>query len=132
MRFIRSSCIALFSVLCVSSVVLASQYLLIEEQLAKVYQDLDPKAQIIKQVKKGEYLDLIYDGTSWHKVLVETPEGVREGWIERRAGKIVEKAGGVPVLQIIFLFLIVGGTLGGVLYSIQKSRTQSMVEVDEF
>ncbi|MBN1308214.1 MAG: hypothetical protein JXA18_09880 [Chitinispirillaceae bacterium] len=132
MRFVRSSSIALFSVLCVSSVVFANQYLLIEEQLAKVYKDLDPKAPIIKQVKKGEYLDLIYDGTSWHKVLVETPEGVQEGWIERRAGKIVDRAGNVPVFQIILFLLVVGGTLGGVLYYIQKNRTPSMVEGDEF
>ncbi|MBN1575827.1 MAG: hypothetical protein JW913_04700, partial [Chitinispirillaceae bacterium] len=110
----------------------ANQYLLIEEPLAKVYKDLDPKAPIIKQVKKGEYLDLVYDGTSWHKVIVETPEGAQEGWIERRAGKIVDKAGKVPVLQIILLILVVGGTLGGVLYYIQKNRTPSMVEVDEF
>ena len=127
MRFITCSIIALFTVLCVSSLVQASQYLLVEEQLAKVYKDLDPKSPLIKQVKKGEYLKLIYDGTSWNKVVVDG----QEGWIERRAGKIVDKTGGVPVAGIVFFIILLGGTLGLVGYYIQKNRTPSMVEVDD-
>jgi uncharacterized ion transporter superfamily protein YfcC len=127
MRFITSSIIALFTVLCVSSLAQAAQYLLVEEQLAKVYKDLDPKSPLIKQVKKGEYLELIYDGTSWNKVKVDG----QEGWIERRAGKIVDKQGGVPIAGIIFFIILLGGTLGVVGYYIQRNRTPSMVEVDE-
>jgi hypothetical protein len=127
MRFITLSCmIAFFTVLCVSSQVQAGSFLLVEEPLAKVYKELDPKSPIIKQVKKGEYLEIIYDGTSWHKVKVDG----QEGWIERRAGKIVDKQGGVPVGSILFLVLLAVGTLGVVFYFISKNRTPSMAEVD--
>ena len=127
MRFITLSCMtALFTVLCVSSSVQAGSYLLVEEPLAKVYKELDPKSPIIKQVKKGEYLELLYDGTSWHKVKVDG----QEGWIERRSGKVVDKQGGVPVVSIILLLLVAGGTLGGVFFYISKNRTPSMAEVD--
>ncbi len=105
----------------------AAQYLYVEEPLAKIYQELDPKSEIIKQVKKGEYLELIYDGESWHKVKIDG----RIGWIERRAGKIVDKQGGVSIGSVIFLLLLAGGTLGGVFYYIQKNRVPSMAEVDE-
>lgn len=123
-----SSIIAFFMVLCVSSLALAGKYLLVEEQLAKVYKDLDPKSPIIKQVKKGEYLDLIYDGTSWNKVVVDG----QEGWIERRAGKIVDRQGGVPVAGIIFFLIVAGGAIGGTIFYIQRNRTPAMVKVDEF
>lgn len=128
MKFITLSCmIAFFTVLCVSSQVQAGSFLLVEEPLAKIYKELDPKSPIIKQVKKGEYLEVIYDGTSWHKVKVDG----QEGWIERRAGKIVDKQGGIPVASIIFLVLLAVGTLGGVFYFISKNRTPSMAEVDD-
>lgn len=128
MRFVTiSSLIALLTVLCVTSQIQAEGFVLVEEQLAKVYKDLDPKSPLIKQVKKGEYLELIYDGTSWNKVKVDG----QEGWIERRAGKIVDKQGGVPVFSILFFILVAAATFGAVFYYIQKNRTQSPAEVDE-
>ncbi|MBN1761015.1 MAG: SH3 domain-containing protein [Chitinispirillaceae bacterium] len=128
MRFITLSCMmALFTVLCVSSQVHATSYLLVEEPLAKIYKELDPKSPIIKQVKKGEYLELIYDGTSWHKVKVDG----QEGWIERRAGKIVDKKGGVPVGSIVLLLIVAFGTLGAAFYYISKNRTPSLAQVDD-
>jgi len=128
MRFVTiSSLIALLTVLCVTSHVEAEGFVLVEEQLAKVYKDLDPKSPLIKQVKKGEYLELIYDGTSWNKVKVDG----QEGWIERRAGKIVDKQGGVPVFSILFFIIVAAATFGAVFYYIQKNRTPSPAEVDE-
>lgn len=121
-----SGSIALLIVLGVSSFVKAEKYLLVEEPLAKVYEELDPKSPIIKQVKKGEYLDLVYDGEVWHKVRVDG----KIGWIERRDGKIVEKKSGASIASIIFLLLIAGGTLGGVVFYIQRNRVPA-VEVDE-
>ena len=128
MRFITLSCMmALFVVLCVSSQARAASYLLVEEPLAKVYKELDPKSPIIRQVKKGEYLELIYDGTSWNKVKIDG----QEGWIERRAGKIVDKKGGVPVTSVVLLLIVIGITIGGAFYYIAKNRTPSMVKVDD-
>ena len=128
MRFITVSCLmALFAVLCVTSQVQAASYLLVEEPLAKIYKELDPKSPIIKQVKKGEYLEVIYDGTSWHKVKIDG----QEGWIERRAGKLVEQKGGVPVGSIILLLLVAAVTIGGAFYFIAKNRTPSLAPVDD-
>lgn len=129
MRFITlSSIIAVFVVLGVSSIAQAENYFLVEEPLAKVYEELDPMSPLIKQVKKGEYLKLVYDGESWNKVEVDG----KIGWIECRSGKIVDKKGGVSVVSIILLILIVGATFGGVYFYISKNRTPSMAEVDEF
>ena len=129
MRFLTfSGIIALFVVLGVSSLVQAENFFLVEEPLAKVYKELDPKSPLIKQVKKGEYLELIYDGESWHKVRVDG----KIGWIERRAGRIVEKKGGISVISLVLLILLAGGTLGAVIFFIAKNRTPSMAEVDEF
>lgn len=128
MRFITlSGIIALFLVLGVSSFAQAEQYLLVEEPLAKVYKELDPKSPLIKQVKKGEYLELVYDGETWHKVKVDG----EIGWIEKRAGKIVDKQGGLPVVSIVLLILVAGGTLFGVLIYIQKNQAPKPVEVDD-
>ena len=129
MRFLTfSGIIALFVVLGVSSLVQAENFFLVEEPLAKVYKELDPKSPLIKQVKKGEYLELIYDGESWHKVRVDG----KIGWIERRAGRIVEKKGGISVISLVLLILLAGGTLVAVIFFIAKNRTPSMAEVDEF
>jgi hypothetical protein len=129
MRFLTfSGIIALFVVLGVPSFAKAEEFLLVEEPLAKVYKELDPMSPLIKQVKKGEYLELVYEGESWHKVRVDG----KIGWIERRAGKIVEKKGGISVISLVLLILLVGGTLGAVIFFIAKNRTPSMAEVDEF
>jgi hypothetical protein len=128
MRFITlSGIIALFLVLGVSSVAQAEQYLYVEEPLAKVYKELDPKSPIIRQVKKGEYLELVYDGETWHKVKVDG----QIGWIEKRAGEIVDKKGGLPVISIVLFIIIAGGTLIGVLLYIQKNQTPKPAEVDD-
>ncbi len=129
MKYVKKSGIlTLFAVLFVSLPVWAAKYFLVEEQLAKVYKDLDPKSPLIKQVKKGEYLDLIYDGTSWNKVMIDG----QEGWIERRAGKIVDRREGVSIAAILLFLIIAGGAVGGSIYYIQKSRAPAMAKVDEF
>ena len=128
MRFITlSGIIALFVVLGVSSVAQAEQYLLVEEPLAKVYKELDPKSPLIKQVKKGTYLELVYDGETWHKVKVDG----QIGWIEKRAGKIVTDQGGLPVASILLFILVAAGTIIGVLMYIQKNKSPSLAEVDD-
>ncbi len=128
MRFkMISSVIALFTVLLVSSLVQAASYVLVEEPQANVYKELDPKSPLVVQAKKGDYLELVYNGTSWNKVLVDG----QEGWIERRAGKIVENKGGVPVFAVVFFIIVIAGSLGGALFYIAKNHSKSMVEVDE-
>lgn len=128
MRFITfSSVLALFVVFSGSAFAEATKYVLVEEPLAKVYKELDPKSTLVKQAKKGDYLELIYNGTSWNKVKVDG----QEGWIERRAGKIVENQGGAPVGLIIFFVLCGAGFIGFMVVQSQKNRVKPAVEVDE-
>jgi hypothetical protein len=129
MKFITtSSFIVLFTVFFGSTFAEATKYVLVEESLAKIYKELDPKSPLVKQAKKGDYLELIYDGTSWNKVKVDG----QEGWIERRAGKIVESQGGAPIGLIIFFVLAGGGVLGFIGVQIAKNNKGKMaVEVDE-
>ena len=127
MKFITISIIALFSVFFGSAFAEATKYVLVEEPLAKVYKELDPKSALVKQAKKGDYLELIYDGTSWNKVKVDG----QEGWIERRAGKIVDNQGGAPVGLIIFFVLAGASFIGFMVFQMQKNRVKPAVEVDE-
>jgi hypothetical protein len=129
MRFITAlGSIVLFSMFFGSVFAEATRYVLVEEQMAKVYKELDPKSPLITTTKKGDYLELIYDGTSWNKVKING----QEGWIERRSGKIVESQGGAPVGLIIFFVLVGGGVLGFIGFQIMKnSRGKPVMEVGE-
>lgn len=132
MRFLTlSSLFAVLSVFCISSFAQSDVaadaaekklgYLNITEPFANVYEKLDPMSPIIRQAKKGEFLEIVYDGESWHKVKIDG----KIGWVEKKAGKIVANAGGVPVGAIIFLLLIIAGTIGVVYYFIQKNQKAS-------
>jgi hypothetical protein len=134
MRFFTvSTIVALFAVVYVASFAQAAEeekrigYLKVEESIAGVYEQLDPKSPLIRQAKKGEYLEIVYDGESWHKVKIDG----KVGWIEKKAGKIVQNPGGVPVGLITFLVLAAAATLGGVFYFLMKNRTSAVAGVDE-
>ncbi len=86
----------------------------IEKQFANIYEYLDPKSTIIKQARKGEAYELVYAGTSWYQVRVRE----RVGWLERRAGEIVDtppmKILGVPVAVFSVIATLLVLTLAGV------------------
>lgn len=139
MRFITlSSLIAMLSVFCITSFAQSDAdaganatekigYLLITEPFANVYERLDPMSPLIRQAKKGEYLELVYDGESWHKVKIDG----KIGWVEKKSGKIVKNAGGVPVGTVVLLLIVIGATIGGVFYYIQKNRASSLPGADD-
>ena len=98
----------------------ASQYVQISEPFVNVYQFLDPKSTVIKMVKKGDRLELIFAGTSWYNVKV----GSESGWVERKAGYVVERADvTTPVVSIILIVLVLAGTIYGASYYIKKNKT---------
>jgi len=128
MRFLTlSSIFAVLTVFCVSSFAQSDTkeeklgYLYITEPFANVYEKLDPMSALIRQAKKGEYLEVTYDGESWHKVKIDG----KIGWVEKKAGKIVQTAGGAPVGSIIFLLIIIAGTIGVVFYFVQKNKASA-------
>lgn len=101
-------------------------YLYITEPFANVYEKLDPMSPLIRQVKKGEYLELVYNGESWNKVKVDG----KIGWIEKKAGKIVNDTNSTPVGAIIFLLIIVGCAIVVVFLVNQKNRNSIAAGLD--
>lgn len=98
-------------------------YLHVTEPFANVYERLDPKSPLIRQAKKGEFLELVYNGESWHKVKIDG----KIGWVEKKAGDIVNDNNTTPVGAIIFLLIIVAGAIVVVFLVSQKNRNQANV-----
>jgi len=86
----------------------------IHTYFANIYEYLDPKSTVIKQARRGESYELVYAGTSWYQVRVKD----RVGWLERRAGEIVDSPGarilGMPVGVFIVFVVLLLATLFGV------------------
>jgi hypothetical protein len=123
MRWITiSSVVAMFLVVCFSpfKASAASQYVQITEPFVNVYEYLDPKSTVLKMVKKGDRLELIYAGTSWFNVKV----GAKSGWVERKAGQIMDSPNIFsPIMSIILIVLVLAGAIFGVSLYIKKQKT---------
>lgn len=106
--------LCLFSIIAFQSVANAEdgKWVEIKVGYANIYKQLDPESDIIKQAKKGDRLELVYDGTSWYQVKV----GKVTGWVERRSGEIVNSGKSNPMPAILLILLIIGGTTGGIVY----------------
>ncbi|HEX2955805.1 MAG TPA: hypothetical protein VHO70_03175 [Chitinispirillaceae bacterium] len=119
--FSLSLLLCLFSILTIQSAASAegNKWVEIKVGFANIYKQLDPESDIIKQAKKGDHLELVYDGTSWYQVKV----GNATGWVERRSGDIVNRNTQSPVAAIIIILLIIGGTTGGIVY-FNKNKPQ--------
>ena len=99
---------------------MASQSVVISEPFVNVYERLDPKSNVLKLVKKGDRLDIIYAGPMWYQVKL----GNTEGWVERKAGNVVEGTNILStVISTLIILVIMGGTLTVVLMRINKQKT---------
>ncbi|MBN2037336.1 MAG: hypothetical protein JW768_11385 [Chitinispirillaceae bacterium] len=118
-----SSMMAMVMVLCFSpqNASAAGQYVQITESFVNVYEYLDPKSKVIKMAAKGDRLELIYAGPSWYSVKV----GSQNGWVERTAGKVIDRPSIFsPIISIILILIVLAGTIYGVSYYIKKQRTE--------
>lgn len=108
------------SVLCLygTSSAEKNQYVEIKAGFANVYEELDPTSPIIEQAKKGDIYELVFTGTSWYRVKVKD----KQGWIEKRAGVLVDNPNRFPVTSVLLLIILIGGTAGAVFYYINKSK----------
>jgi hypothetical protein len=102
-------------------------YVKIIKPFTNVYEYLDPKANIIKQAKKGDYYKLIYAGPLWYQI--EVNDGV--GWVERQDGAIISNPpvfvlNAIPIHTFIVFLLLFIGTLLGVTVFINKQRTAEL------
>jgi hypothetical protein len=70
-------------------------------------------------VKKGDQLELIYAGTSWYNVKI----GVKSGWVERKAGRLIDRPGIFsPIMSVVLIVIVLAGTIFGVSYYIKKQK----------
>lgn len=98
----------------------AAQYVQITEPFVNVYEKLDPKSSVIKTAAKGERFDLVFAGDKWYKVKVKG----QEGWVELKAGRVVEGASVVSIIvTVVLLLALVGGTAYVVISYIKKQQT---------
>ena len=113
--------VSLFMIFCSSpSKAAESKFVAIKSSFANVYEYLDPKSTVIKQAKKGDHYELVYEGTSWFQI--KTRDKV--GWLEKRAGTIVDSPNYISPLSIVMVILLLAGTIGGATYYIlNKPKT---------
>jgi phosphate/sulfate permease len=70
-------------------------------------------------VKKGDRLELVNAGTSWYQVKV----GEKVGWVERKAGFLVDESSSVTNLLFAVLgILVLTGAVFGVSVYIKKQK----------
>jgi len=94
------------------------QKVVVKKHLSNVYVRFDdPKSDIIKQVKKGEELEmlLVTEGGSWYQVKVDG----KVGYIEAR--NVVNKSGGKLVMILLFI-IVFAACAAGVVYYVKKQQ----------
>lgn len=95
----------------------------IRRPFANIYEYLDPQSRILEQAKKNSYYELVYEGTSWYQIKV----GGKVGWIEKRAGAVVDRRGvtvfSIPVGTFLLFLLLLIGTIGGASLLIYRQKT---------
>jgi hypothetical protein len=122
MRFITASfATAMFLLVCFSPVktFAAQQYVEISEPFVNVYEFLDPKSTVLSMVKKNDRLELIYAGTTWYQVKI----GTKQGWVERKAGHVVDGPSFLsPAISIVLVLIVLAGTMYGVSFYMKKQK----------
>ncbi|MFP4164536.1 MAG: hypothetical protein ACLFQB_11830 [Chitinispirillaceae bacterium] len=94
-----------------------TKYVQVKDAFPNVYKKLDPKSDIIQKVKKGDFLELVSEGDSWLKVRVNG----QTGFLERKAGKVVDKKG-VSTITLVLQILVLLGCGAGVFFYFKKQK----------
>jgi hypothetical protein len=102
------------------------RYVKIKKPFANVYEYLDPKSKVVRQAKKGDFFELVYEGTSWYQVKVEE----KVGWLEKRAGVVVAGKGptifSIPIATFIIFLLVLIITFIGASFYIYRQKTAEL------
>jgi hypothetical protein len=96
----------------------AKQYVAVSKPFVNVYKELDPKSMVVGQARKGDYLEIVAIGDLWYKAKMDKTEG----WLEKRAGEVVDKPGNSSTEAIIVILLFVAAAFGIVSFYIYKSK----------
>jgi hypothetical protein len=123
MRLFTISVLFLASMLFISSDCTAQtkQFVSVTKPFVNVYQKLDPTSSVVGQARRGDHLELVAAGDSWYKVKM----GTNEGWLEKRAGDVVNNSGNPSSVLVIIILLVVAGVFGAVSVYIYKSKTSA-------
>jgi hypothetical protein len=121
-----AGCVMLTAVMVVSPFAAENRFVKVKKSFANIYEYLDPQSKIVRQAKKGDYFELVYEGTSWYQVKVAD----KVGWLERRAGNVVENQTvtilSVPVgTFLVFVILLVFTFIGTSLF-IYRQKTAEL------
>jgi hypothetical protein len=73
-------------------------------QTAGIFEELDPKAPVIKYARQGERFPLVHEGTGWYRIKVQE----KEGWLEKRKGKILDDSRTHAVMTMRGALVVVG------------------------
>jgi hypothetical protein len=103
------------------------QYVEVKKHLSNVYvKHEDPKSDIIKQVRKGEYIELLRKGESWYEVKVDG----KVGYLEARNGKVVNRKSARVVTLLLFILVLLCCAMAVVLY-VMKQRNGPVVAAND-
>lgn len=133
MKLYLSLAVLLFTIFTLSSPAYSGEtrYVRIKKPFVSVYEKLDPKSNIIKQVSKGDHLELVYEGTSWYQVKVDGKNRPVNAWIEKNSGIIVDNPGktilSIPVGTFVFFILLLIATIGVAVSIIYRQKTPEIL-----
>ena len=104
-----------------------SNYVEVIKPFANVYEYLDPKSNIVRQAHKGEFFELIYEGTSWYQIKVKD----KVGWLEKRAGEVVDSPkfffSSIPTSTVIMFAIVLIGSLTFITVVIIRQRSPAEI-----
>ncbi|MDG5814932.1 SH3 domain-containing protein [Chitinispirillales bacterium ANBcel5] len=100
-----------------------TKYVEVTRAFPNIYEELDPKSRVIRQPRRGEFLELISQGRRWYKIRTEDGE---EGFLEMRAGRVVERKGifssWQSILGFILNIVLLSGLVVGVVIFVKKQK----------
>ena len=94
------------------------KYVEIKNPFVNIYEFLDPKSNVIKQAKKGDHYELVYEGNAWYQIKIKD----KVGWLEKTAGIIVNNPQYLPIGTFLVFVILLLGTLVAVSLYIYKQK----------
>ena len=81
----------------------------------------------MNQPRKGEFLELVTEGTSWYRVRIHDRDGeLKEGYLERRAGTVVRRKGifssTANIVSFILNVILILGLIAGIYFYFQREK----------
>ena len=96
----------------------SAKYVEIRTPFVNIYEFLDPKSNVIKQAKKGDHFELVYEGNAWYQIKIKD----KVGWLEKAAGVVVNNPQYLPIGTFLLFVVLLLGTLVSVSLYIYKQK----------